>query len=436
MTAHFVGALLILSLSASQQVQLGTVRSAEIASNANGTVIFRVTGDNPCGAVHFIYGDGAAVTHPIVDLPTTITYTYTRSGDYQVVVQGRGNCQGEVTTRVRAVVPDETSRPASARGGQAQGRNRGRGSGRGEANAGMRFAVMDRNSDGVITRDEWEGSLASFRVHDWNADGVLSGAEVEPRTARQAPVATEPDRRWRSVPDWSSRTFVQLDRDNDGRVTAFEWAYDAEIFRRVDRDGNRAITAEEFSAGDADDDRDDRFEDLDINRDGYLSGTEWHGSTATFEWLDQDGDRRLSRLEVVGEEIWVPASPSGGQADAPRTVRLRILADQAWQDTGIIVRAGDEIVVRARGEIQWAGRVMDRATAAGSTSGDFTGGAPLPDVYAGALIARVDQSRPFRAIVPDERIRMPQFGRLFLGINDDNVADNLGFFDVTVQFVR
>ena len=47
-----------------------------------------------------------------------------------------------------------------------------------------RYASMDRNHDGVITRDEWHGSDQSFRVHDWNGDGVLSGEELRPGAHR------------------------------------------------------------------------------------------------------------------------------------------------------------------------------------------------------------------------------------------------------------
>lgn len=37
---------------------------------------------------------------------------------------------------------------------------------------------MDRNGDGVITRDEWRGNDNSFRKHDRNRDGILSGDEL------------------------------------------------------------------------------------------------------------------------------------------------------------------------------------------------------------------------------------------------------------------
>jgi Ca2+-binding EF-hand superfamily protein len=53
-----------------------------------------------------------------------------------------------------------------------QGRGRGRG------NAQMRFRGMDRNGDGVITRDEWRGNDQSFRQHDRNGDGIISGDEL------------------------------------------------------------------------------------------------------------------------------------------------------------------------------------------------------------------------------------------------------------------
>jgi hypothetical protein len=54
-------------------------------------------------------------------------------------------------------------------------------------------------------------------------------------------------------------------------------------------------------------------------------------------------------------------------------------------------------------------------------------------VYAGALIARVGPSAPFPVVVRDGRVRVPQAGRLFLGINDDKVSDNSGEFHVTIQ---
>jgi len=48
------------------------------------------------------------------------------------------------------------------------------------APAQMRFRGLDRDGDGRIARHEWRGNQVSFRNHDWNRDGILSGAEVTP----------------------------------------------------------------------------------------------------------------------------------------------------------------------------------------------------------------------------------------------------------------
>src|SRR5688572_35087 len=48
----------------------------------------------------------------------------------------------------------------------------------GTASSSMRFPNLDVNRDGRIARSEWRGNANSFRVRDWNNDGVLSGDEV------------------------------------------------------------------------------------------------------------------------------------------------------------------------------------------------------------------------------------------------------------------
>jgi hypothetical protein len=48
-----------------------------------------------------------------------------------------------------------------------------------------RFGGLDRNDDGRITWNEWNGSRRAFDVHDWNNDGVLSGDEATQATRRR-----------------------------------------------------------------------------------------------------------------------------------------------------------------------------------------------------------------------------------------------------------
>jgi hypothetical protein len=63
-----------------------------------------------------------------------------------------------------------------------------------QQNQQIRFARMDANGDGVITRAEWTGTEQGFRDADWNGDDVLSGVELQPgeRYNRQ-PAASSAD---------------------------------------------------------------------------------------------------------------------------------------------------------------------------------------------------------------------------------------------------
>ncbi len=177
------------------------------------------------------------------------------------------------------------------------------------AQSGMRFQGMDRNNDGKITRAEWNGSDRSFQVHDWNGDGVLSGEEVRPggrRTARQdrQDDFNETDREY-EFNDWTARGFTGLDHNRDNRITADEWHFDRESFRRADHNRDGVISRSEFfneDAKDQDDDREDRFVNLDTNRDNRISRDEWHGTRASFDLLDDNRDGMLTRLEVFGNE--------------------------------------------------------------------------------------------------------------------------------------
>jgi hypothetical protein len=58
--------------------------------------------------------------------------------------------------------------------------------------------------------------------------------------------------------------------------------------------------------------------------------------------------------------------------------------------------------------------------------------APLTRAAAGALIARVGNSSIF-AVGNRRQVRAPASGRLYLGVNDDYLADNSGEFRVMVD---
>jgi hypothetical protein len=96
------------SVNAGAVEQRGVVSGVAVtpgAARTGTTITATVTGTNPCGAVFIDWGDGTAVTHPIVDLPTTHTHAYSHGGNYTVRVRGMGNCDGDVTAPVRIEGP-------------------------------------------------------------------------------------------------------------------------------------------------------------------------------------------------------------------------------------------------------------------------------------------------------------------------------------------
>jgi Ca2+-binding EF-hand superfamily protein len=118
-----------------------------------------------------------------------------------------------------------------------------------------RFRGMDRNNDGVVSRQEWRGSPRSFAVHDWNNDGVISGREINQTAAR------------------------------DGRT----------------------VEDEDF-------DRVDEFANLDVNNNRRIDAREWHGSVAAFNRLDVNNDDRLSEAEFAGQVVTSQTAATSGES--------------------------------------------------------------------------------------------------------------------------
>jgi hypothetical protein len=152
--------------------------------------------------------------------------------------------------------------------------------------------------------------------------------------------------------------------------------------------------------------------------------------------LPGGGTRDYSSTDLKRIYIARPPGSGGGtsnpsQPSTPGASGIRVAANQRWVDTGITVRRGERVRFSASGEIQLSSDGNDLATPAGSRTGRRPSG-PMPQSLAGALVGRVGPVQMFGIGDQTTPLAMPADGRLFLGINDDNVDDNRGEFQVEV----
>lgn len=157
-----------------------------------------------------------------------------------------------------------------------------------------------------------------------------------------------------------------------------------------------------------------RVRDMDADRDGVVTRAEWRGSDQAFRGHDANGDGVLSGAEV---------------RDDPDAVIVK--AAERWTSTGVFVRNGDVVRIESSGTVQLSGDAADTSSPGGAGSGRRAPSAPMPDRPAGGLIARIGNS-PALFVGADSTLRANATGQLFLGVNDDHVADNRGEFRVKV----
>jgi hypothetical protein len=125
---------------------------------------------------------------------------------------------------------------------------------------------------------------------------------------------------------------------------------------------------------------------------------------------------------------------SGGTAPLFFPIRLRVRADNAsngWNDSGLMVRAGQRLRISATGRVSLGGGQMSTPT-----------GLPrladrdklMRNEPTGGLIAVIgDDNDDFIFIGANREFVAQRDGRLFLGVNEGNLGDNSGMFDVTVE---
>ena len=125
---------------------------------------------------------------------------------------------------------------------------------------------------------------------------------------------------------------------------------------------------------------------------------------------------------------------SGGRPSGMRERQITVPANMPWTDTNIDVRAGQQVFFEAQGEIRWGPGRRDGPN--GEQNSPVNNNRPMPNRPAAALIGRVGAGSQDNFFIGADRsgIRMRSSGRLFLGLNDDVLSDNTGYFRVVVYY--
>jgi len=145
-------------------------------------------------------------------------------------------------------------------------------------------------------------------------------------------------------------------------------------------------------------------------------------------YLNPDSARRIFNF--------TPRATAAAPAAAPVSVgqpvaQVRVDAKQGWTDGGVNVNQGDRVSFHASGQIAY-GRSAGQ-TAPPEGAGERRANYPAPNAPVGALLGRIGNGPPFVIGSQTDPIQMPASGRLMLGVNDNELTDNSGFFLVAVN---
>ncbi|MDP9333666.1 MAG: hypothetical protein M3Q30_10200 [Actinomycetota bacterium] len=140
----------------------------------------------------------------------------------------------------------------------------------------------------------------------------------------------------------------------------------------------------------------------------------------------------------------VPQMPAASAATAaPIVTHISVAPRQVWTNTGVALRSGDAVTIRASGRIHFGDSPIDKLTPAGirrgtpcnaitSHKGPGATVWPAPQLDCWALIGRIGVGPPF-AIGNARTFRVATKGVLALGVNDNYLPDNSGTWKATVS---
>ena len=132
----------------------------------------------------------------------------------------------------------------------------------------------------------------------------------------------------------------------------------------------------------------------------------------------------------------IDTTPASSSSSAPTffTIKVGVRADAAnngWTNSGLVVRKGQRLRISASGRVS-LGR--GRFSTPGGVNGIQDGEKLMRNEATGALIAVIgDDNDDFLLIGPRREFVAQRDGVLFLGVNEGDLADNTGSYDIVIE---
>jgi hypothetical protein len=154
----------------------------------------------------------------------------------------------------------------------------------------QRFRGYDMNSDNRVARSEWPGNQPLFTRLDTSRDGYLTIQEYTQGAGFTLDAQGGPSYRfanidmnndgWVTRNEWNmdSSSFTRLDLNRDNRISRFEFENDTAAYN-------------DYNYSPA------QFNTFDVNRDGWLTRPESRMASVDFDRFDVNRDNRISRSE-------------------------------------------------------------------------------------------------------------------------------------------
>lgn len=126
--------------------------------------------------------------------------------------------------------------------------------------------------------------------------------------------------------------------------------------------------------------------------------------------------------------------PGPGAAQTFFTIKVAVRADSSnngWTNSGLVVRKGQRLRITSTGRVSLGG---GRFSTPSGMTGSPDNEKLMRNEATGALIAVIgDDNDDFLLIGPRRDFVSQRDGVLFLGVNEGNLADNTGSYDIVIE---